>query len=90
MGEQKMPNPNQNQADQNQPGKRNPQQDRESASRPGQPQNPQQDRESASRQPGKQAPDEKQQPNERASTPNRDDDAARRQAKQDPLQNRDR
>jgi hypothetical protein len=76
MGEQKMPNPNQNQTGQNQPGK----------------QNPQQDRESASRQPGKQAPDEKQQPNERASNPNRDrdDDAARRQVKQDPLQNRDR
>lgn len=76
MGEQKMPNPNQNQTGQNQPGK----------------QNPQQDRESASRQPGKQAPDENQQPNERASNPNRDggDDAARRQAKQDPLQNRDR
>jgi hypothetical protein len=76
MGEQKMPNPNQNQTGQNQPGK----------------QNPQQDRESASRQPGKQAPDEKQQPNERASNPNRDrdDDAARRQSKQDPLQNRDR
>ena len=75
MGEQKMPNPNQNQGG-NQPGKSNPQQDRESASR----------------QPGKQAPDEKQQPNERASTPNRDehDDAARRQSKQDPLQNRDR
>ena len=92
MGEQKMPNPNQNQTGQNQPGKQNPQQDRDSASRPGQPQNPQQDRESASRQPGKQAPDEKQQPNERASNPNRDhdDDAARRQSKQDPLQNRDR
>jgi len=74
MGEQKTPNPNQT----NQPGKQNPQQERESASRP-----------------GKQAPDEKQQPNERASTPDREremghDDAARRQAKQDPLQNRDR
>ena len=43
MGEQKTPN--QNPTGQNQPGKQNPQQDRESASRPGQPQNPQQDRE---------------------------------------------
>jgi hypothetical protein len=86
MGEQKMPNPNPNQAGQNQPGKQNPQQDRESASRPGQ-QKPQQDRESASRQPGKQAPG--QEPRERASNPI-DDDAARRQSKQDPLQNRDR
>jgi hypothetical protein len=77
MGEQKMPNQNQSSTgNPNQPGKQNPQQERESASRP-----------------GKQAPDEKQQPNERASTPNREmgqDDAARRQAKQDPLQNRDR
>ena len=88
MGEQKMPNPNQNQTGQNQPAKQNPQQDRESASRPGQPQNPQQDRESASRQPGKQAPG--QEPRDRASNPNRDDEAARRQSKQDPLQNRDR
>jgi hypothetical protein len=72
MGEQKMPNPNQNQADQNQPGKRNPQQERESASR----------------QPGKQAPG--QEPRDRASNPSRDDEAARRQSKQDPLQNRDR
>ena len=89
MGEQKMPNPDQDQSGQNQPGKQNPQQDRESASRPGQPgqQNPQQGRESASRQPGKQAPG--QDPKERASNPS-DDDAARRQAKQDPLQNRDR
>jgi hypothetical protein len=83
MGEQKMPNPNQNQS-----GKQNPQQDRESASRPGQ-QNPQQDRESASRQPGKQAPGQNPEPKERASNPG-NDDAARRQAKQDPLQNRDR
>jgi hypothetical protein len=86
MGEQKMPN--QNPAGQSQPGKQNPQQDRESASRPGQPQNPQQDRDSASRQPGKQAPGEE--PKERASNPGRDDEAARRQSKQDPLQNRDR
>jgi hypothetical protein len=81
MGEQKMPN---------RPGKQNPQQDRESASRPGQPQNPQQDRESASRQPGKKAPGENQEPRERASNPGHDDEAARRQSKQDPLQNRDR
>jgi hypothetical protein len=76
MGEQKTPNPNQSQ-----PGKQ-----------PGK-QNPQQDRESASRQPGKQFPDQDQQPKERASNPKRDmdeNDAARRQAKQDPLQNRDR
>jgi len=55
-------------------------------------QNPQQDRESASRQPGKQAPDQNQQPKERASNPSRDphDDAARRQSRQDPLQNRGR
>lgn len=67
-------NPGQTQAtSQNQPGK----------------QNPQQERESASRQPGKQFPDENQQPNERASTPDREDDAARRQ-KQDPMQKRDR
>jgi hypothetical protein len=92
MGEQKMPNPNQNQTG-NQPGQpnKNPQQDRDSASRPGQgQQSPQQDRESASRQPGKQFPDENQKPNERASNPDREDDAARRQNKQDPLQNRDR
>ena len=79
MGEQKTPNPNREQSSSgNQPGKQNPQQDRDSA-----------------RQPGKQFPDEKQQPNERASTPQgeRDmdhDDAARRQARQDPLQKRDR
>jgi hypothetical protein len=94
MGEQKMPNPSQNQAG-NQPGQQKPQGDRESASRQGQnpgQQKPQQERESASRQPGKQAPGETQQPNERASNPtrDRDDEAARRQAKQDPLQNRDR
>ena len=51
---------------------------------------PDQDRESASRQPAKQLPDENQQPNERASNPSRDthEDAARRQARQDPLQSR--
>jgi hypothetical protein len=79
MGEQKTPN---------QPGKQNPQQDRDSASPPGQPQKPEQDRDSASRQPGKQAPGEE--PKDRASNPGRDDEAARRQSKQDPLQNRDR
>lgn len=80
MGEQKTPNPN---ADRPPAG-----------SQPGK-QNPQQDRDSASRQPGKQSPDQNPQPNERASTPQggRDmdyDDAARRQARQDPLQKRDR
>lgn len=51
---------------------------------------PDQDRDSASRQPAKQFPDENQQPNERASNPGRDphEDAARRQARQDPLQSR--
>jgi len=40
--------------------------------------------------PSKQFPDENRQPNERASNPGRDphEDAARRQAKQDPLQSR--
>jgi hypothetical protein len=90
MGEQKMPN--QNQAGQNPPGKQKRQQDRESASRPGQPQQ-EQDRETASRQP---APGGNQAPRERApnpghdSNPGHDDEAARRQSKQDPLQNRDR
>jgi hypothetical protein len=80
MGEQKTPTPNRDQSSVgNRPGK----------------QYPQQDRDSASRQPGKQFPDENQQPNERASTPPRDrdldhDNAARRQARQDPLQKRDR
>jgi hypothetical protein len=80
MGEQKTPNPNREQSSVgDQPGK----------------QTPRQDRDSASQQPGKQFPDEKQQPNERTSTPQggRDlghDDAARRQARQDPLQKRDR
>lgn len=66
---------------------KNPNENQIGQNQPGK-QNPQQDRESAT-QPGKQAPDQNQQPNERASNPNRDDDAARRQ-KQDPMQNRDR
>jgi hypothetical protein len=76
MGDHKMPGQNPSGQQGNQPGK----------------QSPQQDRDSASRQPGKQFPDENQQPNERASTPDRDphDEAARRQSRQDPLQRRDR
>lgn len=79
MGDQKNPNPSQN--------PRNP-----ATGNPADKQNPQRDRESAT-QPGKQMPDEKQQPNERASNPDRsrdlEDDAARRQSRQDPLQKRD-
>ena len=55
--------------------------------------NPNKERESAT-QPGKQFPGEQQQPSkERATNPSqdRDDDAAKRQQKQDPLQqNKDR
>ncbi|HET6619512.1 MAG TPA: hypothetical protein VFG64_06195 [Dongiaceae bacterium] len=49
---------------------------------------------SVGNQPGKQFPDQNQQPSERASTPDRDRGmdhgaAAKRQARQDPLQKRD-
>lgn len=55
----------------------------------------QRDREPASREPDKQFQGDKAQPGERASTPERDGtaehhEAARRQARQDPLQTRDR
>lgn len=54
-----------------------------------------QDHESASRQPGEQFSRGNAQPSERASAPERDGiaehhEAARRQARQDPLQTRDR
>jgi hypothetical protein len=49
------------------------------------------DRESASRQPGGQSPSGTRQPHERTSEPDLgESDAARRQARQDPLQRRDR
>ena len=48
-------------------------------------------RESAARQPGRQSPRDIRQPYERTSEPDLgESDAARRQARQDPLQRRDR
>lgn len=78
MGENKNPNQNQNQ---------------NIGQNPNQNPNPSKDRESAT-QPGKKFPGEQQDPSkERAGNPtqDRDDDAAKRQQRQDPLQqNKDR